>query len=208
MNNFEEQRNKYYLKLQDHVGAISKLVEEGKQLKLVKILLMPKNEKELRFASSYVMFMDDTSKLSKNVIEGKVKEIDLEKSVLVEYLTTIIGLSNEEEIKKVYKTYYDKASLQISYEIVVIGLANSFELIKHICDKCNINIKDESEILQLKTLLELCKKAIAPRIPEEAITEKDINMIETIASKWHELCINNLKEEKDFDNASKTKSIK
>lgn len=197
MKNFEEQRNEYYLKLRKHTEYVKKMAEDEKNKDLVRMLLIPENENELKLGNAYVMFMEDTLQIAYNAAQGNINEIDVENCIVVEYLAAIVKLvyadTNEEELKKVNELYNENLA-KILYETVVLAIANPEEYMKALCNKCNVDIEDELALMRFQILLEKVSSKIKAPIPDNVYSEQNIDAFVAFTNQYHEICVNGIKE--------------
>ena len=203
MENFNEKRKHYFNKLKRYTEYVKKLASQKKNEKIVEILLNPQNEKELEFCNHYIMYIDDTIKLTINASCNNIIDINPEESIYIDFLTdlinTIQNFDSIEEAKKIYSKYeknYEQIA-QICYQMIVITITNSDKLVEELFEKCNIDFTDELEVMKLEILIKKFSEQVEPEILPTS--EEAINDFILFVKHYHKLYINGIKDNNNLE---------
>ena len=180
MKSFEERRTNYFQKLRKFSEVTMKLSQEKKNEKLVEVLLMPKTEKELEFCNYYIMFIEDTIKISVNAACDNIEEINPDNNAYINYLVSFINAAQNnasiEEIKKLVEPYMQdnkKIFAEVIYQMLILTYSNPEGLAESLSKKCNVDFNDEFQVMRLTILMNQASSKLQPEIISVADEELD-----------------------------------
>lgn len=181
MKSFEERRTDYLQKLRKYSEVIMKLSQEKKNEKLTEVLLMPRNEKELEFCNYYIMFIEDTIKISIHASCNNIEEINPDNNAYVNYLVSFINkvqnnasIEEMEEFVEPYMKDNKKLFAKVLYQMFALTYSNPEGLATSLTNKCNIDFNDELEVMKLTVIINQASSKLQPEIisvNEEALDD-------------------------------------
>ena len=181
MKSFEERRTDYLQKLRKYSEVIMKLSQEKKNEKLTEVLLMPRNEKELEFCNYYIMFIEDTIKISIHASCDNIEEINPDNNAYVNYLVSFINkvqnnasIEEMEEFVEPYMKDNKKLFAKVLYQMFALTYSNPEGLATSLTNKCNIDFNDELEVTKLTVIINQASSKLQPEIisvNEEALDD-------------------------------------
>ena len=212
MESYEERLKNYFERLSNNTEILIALANKNNQ-KTVEILLLPKNEKELELADATLTFIEDTIGIVENAMEGNLKSIDPETSVMVNLYADIIKSlkENGKVDEEVMKKYISKDSsinevALFVYESLVAFTVNPERTLECIINKSGFEgVDDELAVLQFKLLLAKAA-AMANELKENSTNsiksanlydmtdEKAVNDMIEFSREFHKLYVNGLEE--------------
>ena len=219
MKSFEERRKEYFKNILKYSKMINDLIETEGNERTVEILLYPKNELELEFANAYIMYIEDTINLNANALYSNVELINLEESVYINYISSIINaVSNNiniDEINKINeKTIENNCELlaKICYEMIVIIITNPEQLSECLYKKCGFNIDNQEQVIEFEKIMNDVNKQLKPQLTPKS--KEDSKKFIAFVKSYHNYCTQGIinKENQEIEELitefKKTKKLK
>ena len=162
MTDFEKRREEYFDMIRANPQLLVKLYEkeENKNAKMLEIMIAPKTERELDLALAVWIFMDDLYNIAYDIRNNRLKKIDPEESIAVNYLIQLVNAfkNNDEEKVNEIKSYLSKEmdskeAAKIIYDFMVGFGSNPNSIFDYIMNKCEVDINDELSVLQFQMYL-------------------------------------------------------
>lgn len=199
MKSFGERRKDYFQRLRKYSEAIMKLSTDKKNEKLVEVLLMPKTEKELEFCNYYIMYIEDTIKISIHALHDNIEEVNPDNNEYMNYLVSLINAvqnnASVDDIKKLLEPYMKnnkKLFAKVIYQMLVLTYSNPEGLTESLYKKCNIDFNDEFQAMQLTVLMNRASAKLQPEII--SVTEEELDDFILFTKHFHNFCIKGIKE--------------
>lgn len=199
MKSFEERRTDYFQKLRKFSEVTMKLSQEKKNEKLIGLLLMPRNEKELAFCNYYIMFIEDTIKISVHASYNNLEEINPDNNAYINYLVNFINTvqNNDsiEEIKKFIEPYMQnnkKMFAEILYQMFALTYSNPEGIAESLSKKCNIDFNDEFQVMRLTILMNQASSKLQPEII--SVTDEELEDFIEFTKHFHNYYMKGIKD--------------
>ena len=214
MYDFESERKMYLKRLERNTGLLDKLLEDNDldSLKFARVLLRPKNAKELTVADCTVKLEEDTDRLKKAAETNSIEKVSIEESAGIKaFMKVLKCLYNDEEIDKerVIRILSDNESGEVSlrdyakklFEIYAFFTGDIEECLDYISKVLNIS---KDSIIDLYLVRLLINQALAiifesqpnkKRYDVDSLTDKDVEELVEFTDEFHNLCEKNIKED-------------
>lgn len=151
MEDFEKRREEYYEFLGNNLDVLTKIIEDNKHneenKKTIKIILHPKDIKELYVAETIFTMAKTHIELLTCYYSETLKEIPIEENDGVNFLIRIINaLKNNENVLDIIKdiNVSEIARLSLLQTIALLGDPNDIKM--YIAKNTGYNFEDESEV--------------------------------------------------------------
>lgn len=194
MKSFEERRKEYFQRLRKYSEYIIQSSKDKKNEKLIELLLMPRTEKELEFCNHYIMFLEDTIKISIHAAQGNVEKINLDNNDFIDYVAKFVNAAynnaDEDELKKLIEPYMannKKFFAKVIYQMLVLTQSTPEYLAESLCKKCNIDLDDEFQVMQLTVLMNKASAKLQPEII--SLNEEELEEFILFTKHFHNFCI-------------------
>ena len=211
MSTFEESKKEYLERLSTNMDFVNHLIEQKDESsrKTAKLLLDPRNERELRVANGTLTQKEDMVALTEAVLCGNVEEIPLEENKGIGFLINIINALVDQQnmaananapvdLKATLKHRLEplndpKEIARICYSLISGLAAKPIETVEYIQGKVKIDFENEIETAKFKLYLQESQAAIQsaapnPTAPSADMTDEGVETFEAYVNEFHELC--------------------
>ena len=214
MNNFEIDKMEYLEKISKNINIVNSLIDKNnaESLKFAKVLLNPKNEKELMVASSTIGFVEDIKGLIEAASLGNVKEIPVEENEGLKTLAILMKkIYNDEEVN-IDALLSDNEVGKASPKKVANFLFSSYVALLGDSEKCfdyiigELNMSNDSEIDMYKFKLALAElqtkmneiQATNVNNDIDKMSDENVGKLVEFTDEFHNLCDKYIKKEVQF----------
>ena len=213
MSGFKEDKEKYLSLLEENVDLAIGLIEKNNDIKFERILVDPKDERELSIATNIFLFNCDYIKLLQQIELGLVDIPSPENVEGIQFLIKVMKLKREdkgEEIKNI-DIYSSEISSEreakILYDLLISLFGSYEECIKYIIAELNISIDSELSWERLNLALQEAQNELLPLQidkPMWNLTDQELQKAKETIYEFHNLCKGNNKDN-DFAQFLKNK---
>lgn len=232
MSSFEERKEEYYERLAEHQELVKSLIEKKdiNSNKVASILLNPKNEEELKFSNILIGFEIDIKELVSAIVNGQVKEQEIEESEGVKSLIEIIReaiklykmgiLLDSEKLKAYFENDLNKdinrdelcaKIAQATFDLGVCFINDSENTLKYILNQFGFSLDSDLELDVISNRLNSLKNEIEEKQKEEKangeikevkITTELVDALGIYTDEFHKICEKNIDNTKENDMSS------
>lgn len=204
MGEFEERRKIYFDNLRKNPEVLNKLMEkkENQNKRAMKIILLPRTERELDLAEAMYLMISDLVRLVNDIVMDRVNKVELEESTAIGILIKLINALKENDtisVDKIKSELNDitdsKETAKIIYDLLVSFVGNGIESFNYIARECNVDLNDELSIMQFQLYLNQANEILNGKSPNNLdITDIDVEnssqveQIVEVAKEFHKLC--------------------
>ena len=212
MSTFEESKKEYLEKLSTNMDFVNHLIEQKNESsrKTAKLLLDPRNERELKVANGTLTQKEDMVALTEAALCGNVEEIPLEENKGISFLINIINaLADQQNLAANANAPVDlKATLKqrleplndpkeiarICYSLLSGLAAKPIETVEYIQGKVKIDFENEIETAKFKLYLQESQDIIQKAAPDPTanpssdMTDEEVAAFDAYVNEFHALC--------------------
>ena len=216
MSDFEKKKEEYLEKLSTKTEIVTSLAkkDDERSRATLRILVDPRDEKELKVANYTLDFTEDCLNLVTSAACGNVETVPVEENEGLKAIAGIMKmlLSGEEVTSESMTskiTNSKKASLspeklaEIVYGMMVGFACDPEEALEFICEELGISLENEVDLIRLKVLLEESQAKMQAMQPNQNIyqnmTDKSVDEFVEFSEAFHSLCEKNIKKEDSID---------
>ncbi len=212
MGDFEKRKEEYFERLSTKSEFLISLEKkkDDNSLAILKLLVNPKDENELKTATCTLDFLEDFLNLVTSASCGNVEYVPFEEN---EGLNAIIGvmkmLISDEEVtaesitarlsdSKKSDTRSEQFA-EILFGIMVCFICEPVETMTYIGKKMDVSIDNIVDSIRLQVLLEEAKEKMQVLQSDQNVykntTDKSVNDFVAFSTAFHNLCEKNIKKE-------------
>ena len=198
MLNFNEEKEKYLIRLDNFLNRedLNVTIDETNNPKLMKAILNPKNDIELKYGNAVINFLEDQINIIMDCYNDNINLDNIDNTMLTNYYVECIKTYNktqsEDDIKKIFIKYENEEKMAtIIYEMITIMLTDFDEFINKVAKECNYDIEDDMEYHDLLDNINLISK-----LGKEYNTETDMNKFIIMSEIFHNIYLNGKKNKK------------
>ena len=165
MGNFKQRQIEYLTKIKNNPDIINKLIidkNSEKGQRTIRVLLDPKDEKELFVAESLFSMTANLLVLFDKIRNGEIEEIqNTENSALQLYIEIIDALKNEEKeyAECLVQSISPKDAARMMYETIISFAGyNSHNCVAYVANESGFDLRDEDEMINFYSYFEQAKE--------------------------------------------------
>ena len=216
MSDFEKKKEEYLEKLStktEFVKSLAKKDDERSRATL-RVLVDPRDEKELKVATSTLDFTEDFLNLVTSAACGNVETVPVEENEGVKAIAAVMKMliSGEEVTSESITAKLNnsnKADLspektaEIIYGMMVGFACDPEEAMRFICEELGVSLESEVDLIRLQVLLEESQAKMQAMQPNQNVyqnmTDKSVDDFVEFSEAFHSLCEKNIKKEDSTD---------
>ena len=216
MSDFEKRKEEYLERLSTNTQYVKSLTEkkDERSRATLRIMVDPRNEKELKMATSTLDFAEDCMNLLTNAACGNVEPIPIEENEGLKAITSIMKMliSGEEITEETMTAKLNNSKsgnvspeqlAKVIYGMLIGFISNPEEAMTYVCNEMGVSLDNEVDLIRLQVLLEEAQtrvQALQPSPdPYKEMTDKNLDEFVAFAEAFHNLCEKNIKKEDSMD---------
>ena len=207
MSNFERERKDYFERLITKAELITSLAMKNDDniRTTLRILIDPRDERELKVATCTLDVMEDLSDFIKSAAYGDVEYVPAEENEgLKTFVRIMKELTSGEELTDETITISGEPNAKMMFGLILGFVCEQEESMKYIAEEMGFSPKSN----RLQELIEVgIKKILAlqpNQNPNKELTDESVDECVAFSRKFHNLCKKYIKKEDNTDSSEYT----